>query len=245
MIPVYICEDDAQQLKVLKNLVLETIKKENLDNVELAYATKYPTEILEKMNTDTVCLYLLDVDLGTDEMSGLDLAAKIRSANANAWIIMITAYNFALESYKMKLGVKDYIMKSGSMLTSIRVKECLKELHESTHSKVEEEDSRLRMGDTYSMKADEIYYICALPNEKRKVAIYTKTGYCTAQITLKELINQNNPSFFLCGRSNLININYINSIDRVNKNVVMKNGTEIPIPPRHIKTLERKLLSCL
>lgn len=245
MIPVYICEDDAQQLKNLTNIVLETITKENLHSIKLACATKYPTEILEKMNTETVCLYLLDVDFGVGEMSGLDLASKIRRANANAWIIMITAYNFTLETYKMKLGVKDYILKGGSLSMPIRVKECLKELHESTHSQIEEEDGSLQFGDTFSMKADEIYYIRAVADEKRKVAIYTKTGFCTANISLKELVSQNNPSFFLCGRSHLININHISKIDRFNKYVVMKSGNEISIPPKHIKTLERKLLSHL
>jgi len=243
MIPVYICEDDEQQLKLLKSLVVEIINDEGLDGIKLAYATKYPTEILEKMDTDKISLYLLDIDFGENEMSGLDLASKIRSRNINAWIVMITAYNFALNTYKMKIGVKDYILKGNPESMAIRIKEYLKDLHNSVRLVAISSDNDLRIGDFFKMKAEEIYYISVAPSEKRKIEIYIKNGFSTISGTLKDLIYPNNATFFQCGRSYVININYVRKIDQVNKCVVMDNGANIPISKKHIRALETKLLS--
>jgi two-component system response regulator AgrA len=243
MIPVYICEDDAQQLKLLKSLVVEIINDEGLDGIKLAYATKYPTEILEKMDTDEISLYLLDIDFGENEMSGLDLASKIRSRNINSWIVMITAYNFALKTYRMKIGVKDYVLKGDTELMAIRIKECLKDLHNSVRLVAIDNDNYLRIGNSFKMKAEEIYYISVVPSEKRKLEIYRKNGFSTISGILKDLIYPHNAIFFQCGRSYVINLNHVRKIDKVNKCVVMDNGANIPITKKLIRALETKLLS--
>jgi two-component system response regulator AgrA len=245
MIPVYICEDDAQQLKVLKNLVVNIVNDENFDNIKLVCTTKYPTEILEKMNDNEIALYLLDIELGDAEMSGLDLASKIRRRNAAAWIIMITAYNFALNTYKMQIGVKDYIIKGEPEAMSLRLKKYLRELQDSTHLAALNNEIYLQVDGTFKIKVDDIYYIAALADIKRKVDVRSKTGSSVISTTLKELISQNDTVFFQCGRSYLINIKNVKKIDRFNNCVIMANDDKIPIPPRQIKTLERRLLTHL
>lgn len=245
MIPVYICEDDAQQLKVLKNLVVKIVDDENLDKIKLICATKHPTEILEKMNDNETALYLLDIELGENEMSGLDLASKIRDRNASAWIIMITAYNFALNTYKMQIGVKDYIIKGEPEIMSLRVKKYLRELQEFTHMPSLNSEIYLKVKGTFKIKVDDIYYIAALADMKRKVDVRSKTGNSVISTTLKDLISQNDMAFFPCGRSYLINVKNVKKINRINNCVIMANNDNIPIPPRQIKVLERRLLSHL
>jgi two-component system response regulator AgrA len=245
MIPVYICEDDTQQLKILKNLVIDIVNDENLDKIKLVCATKYPTEILEKMNDNENALYLLDIELGENEMSGLDLALKIRGRNASAWIIMITAYNFALNTYKMQIGVKDYILKGEPEVMSLRLKKYLRELQNFTCLAALNSEIYLQVDGTLKIKVDDIYYIATAADSKRKVDIRSKTGSSAIATTLKDLINQNDTVFFQCGRSYLINVRYVKKINKITNCVIMANDDKIPIPPRQIKMLERRLLTHL
>lgn len=241
MIPIYICEDEPQQLKILKKIVSESIHSNGYSGIKVKSATNDPLIILEKVNVDEISLYFLDIDLGTNKMSGLDLAKEIRKHNINAYIVMITAYNFALETYQFKIGVKDYIIKSNPDTMSIKIKECLKDFYNSVQTIEADKCSYLKISNSYKISIDEIYYISVKPDEKRKVLIYRKNGYSTLPISLKELISQNNVSLFLCDRSHMININYIKKIDRNNKCIFLDNGIKISVSRRRIRILERMI----
>lgn len=241
MIPVYICEDEPYQLKILMKIVSEAIKAEGFTEMKIACAAKDPLEIIERINSNTLSLYFLDVDLGDNKMSGLELAVKIREQNVNAHIVMITAYDFALDTYRLRIGVKDYIIKGNPETMAIRIAECLKDLYNAAKTLEADNCSYLKVNDSYKINVDEIYCISTKPGEKRKVVILKKVEVSTMPISLKEIMYQNNAALFQCDRSHMININYVNIIDSDNKCAILENGLKVPVSRRRIKLLERKI----
>lgn len=239
VIPVYICEDEPQQLKAFKKSVSQIIKSENLMGLKLVCVTKDPMEILVKVNCNEMAIYFLDIQLGENKMNGLDLASKIRERNSVAYIILITAYDFAIDTYRRKINVKDYIVKGNPKLMVTRIKENLHDAY--AYSREIDNSNYLSIKNAHNIRVDEIYYIRVPPNEKRKINIIHKTGVSTAPITLKEVSLQRLAGLIQCERSYIININHVRRVDRENNCVVMENGEAVPSSRRHIIELGRML----
>lgn len=242
MIPVYICEDEPQHLKLLKKIISEIIVSEGLHEIKIACATKDPLEILDKVSSGESSLYFLDIELGENKMNGLDLAARIRKCNNNASIIMITSHNFAIETYRMKLGVTDYIMKVDPEIVAARIKECLIDAHMSMQEPKTDEVIYLSVSGSYEIDVSDIYYINVIPGVKRRVVIHRKSGQTIITMALKDIIQQRIPVLMRCDRSHIININYVNAIDRENNKIIMVTGEKIPVSWRCIKDIDRKLI---
>lgn len=242
MIPVYICDDETQHLKLLKKMITEIITSEELHEIKIVCATKEPMEILDKVSENEPAVYFLDVELGENKISGLELAARIRKINNSASIIMITSYNFALETYRMKIGVTDYIMKVDPDVVAKRIKECLIDIEMSMQEPKTEENIYLNVSGSYEIDVNDIYYINVIPDMKRKAVIHRKTGQTIVTMSLKDIMQQRHISTLLrCDRSHIVNINYINKIDHENNQIVMVTGERIPVSWRCIKDIERKL----
>ena len=240
MIPVYICEDEPQHLKLLKKIISEIIISEELHSIKIVCATKDPLEILEKMNSNETALYFLDIELGENKINGLELAAQIRKCNNNASIIMITSHNFALETYQMKIGVTDYIMKVDPNIVTARIKKCLLDIHIAAKESKTKDTIYLNVLGSYEIDISEIYYISVIPDIKRKTVIHRKAGETIVTISLKDIMQQRIPSLLRCDRSHIVNINHINSIERANNKIIMVTGETIPVSWRCIKDIERK-----
>lgn len=90
---IVICEDD--------NLILEHINKTisnyamiNYWNFEVVLADTNPDIILDyaRKNKNIDC-YFLDIDLGKDKQTGIDLGKKIRDLDPFAKLIYVTGYD--------------------------------------------------------------------------------------------------------------------------------------------------------
>lgn len=241
MIPVYICDDETQHLKLLKKIVSEIITSEELREIKIVCATKDPMEILNKMSGSEQAIYFLDIELGEDKISGLELAARIRQRSSNASIIMITSHNFALETYKMKIGVTDYIMKVDPDVVAERIKECLVETKTSMQEPKTEETIYLNVSGSYEIDVNDIYYINVVPDVKRKVTIHKKSGQTIVTMTLKDVLQQRIPILLRCDRSHIVNANHIDMVDRQNNEIVMVTSERIPVSWRCVRDIERKL----
>lgn len=243
MIPVYICDDERQHLKLLKKIISEIIVSEKLHEIKIVCATKDPMEILDKANDNEASIYFLDIELGENKISGLELASRIRQHNSNATIIMITSHNFALETYRMKIGVTDYIMKVDPDVVAERIKECLLEARTLMQDPKTEEAIYLNVSGSYEIDVNDIYYINVVPGVKRKVMIHRKTGQMIVAMTLKDITQQRIPILLRCDRSHIVNVNHINMVDRENNQIIMVTSERVPVSWRCIRDVERKLAS--
>jgi two-component system, LytTR family, response regulator len=99
MIRCIIIDDEQHAIDILKHYVQQT------PLLELVGTTTNPLEALQLVNSQSVDLVFLDIQM--PELSGIDF---VRAIHGKAKVILTTAYSeFALESYE--LDVVDYLLK--------------------------------------------------------------------------------------------------------------------------------------
>jgi two-component system response regulator AgrA len=245
MLPIYICDDNKSELKIFKKMVLEIIKAEGLKGMGVVCATPDPVEILDKLGRNiSPALYFLDIDLGPGVIDGIEVAAQIRELNQNAQIVMITGYDFALETYRRKIGIRDYILKGDIKDMAERVKTCLIDARGPVADPGDEDRIFMTIYSNYlkfTVDVNEIYYIEVVTGTQRKLNIHKKNGTMSASTTLKDLISQASNTFFQCHKSFIININYVKEINTKQREVIMINGVRIPASLINIKKLEKAI----
>lgn len=245
MFPIYICDDNVIELKRFKKIITEIITGEGFTEMFVASATPNPMEILAKLGENTIpALYFLDIDLGQGVIDGIELASRIRKNNAKAVIVMITGYNFALETYKMQIGVKDYILKGDIKEMSQRIKACLVDARLPLAEPDDSDRTFLTIHSNYTKIAvdvNEIYYIEVAVGTQRKLNIHKRNGFMSASATLKEITGQASDTILQCHKSYMINIKHVVSIDTKNRKVVMDNGIIVPVSIIYIKKIKREL----
>jgi two-component system response regulator AgrA len=243
MVPVYICEDNKIALKRLEKIVLEIIKAEGIKEMSIVCLTSDPMEILNRFDPNiTHALYFLDIDLGLEAMDGIELASQIRKRNPYAQIVMITGYNFALETYQKKIGIKDYILKGDLQKMTARVRDCLLDASEHIVEQTDSDGIYLTIHNNYTkitIDVSEIYYIEVTAGTQRKLSIHKSNGTMNASATLKELIGQASGTFFQCHKSYMINLNHVDTVDIGKRIVVMDNGAIIPVSLININKLKK------
>lgn len=245
MLPIYICDDNINELKQFKKIITEIINAEKFTEMYIASATHDPMEILDKLDNNIIpALYFLDIDMGPGAVNGIELASKIRKHNEKAVIVMITAYNFALETYQMKIGVKDYILKGDIKEMSQRIKACLIDARLPMTESDDANHIFLVIHSNYAkveVDVSEIYYIEVVTGTQRKLNIHKSNGIMSASATLKELSGQARGIIFQCHKSYMININHIVSIDTKKRKIVMDNGDMVPLSLINIKKIKKEL----
>lgn len=112
MLNFVLCDDNKaalERFEKMLNLVLEN--NDLYGNISLA--TTNVTEVLDHVKNNIVDVVILDIDLNTN-ISGLELAQKIRKINKKVYIIFETAHlEYLLLAYKCKTF--DYLPKPISL----------------------------------------------------------------------------------------------------------------------------------
>lgn len=238
-ISAIIVDDEQEARDLLENLLIDfeeiqVISKEsNVDNAIKIIIDKTPDIIF------------LDIEM--PEKNGFDLINEIHNLNLNPTIIFITAFNRAVEAFDK--AAFDYLMKP------IEIDRLRKTINRyKTEKKT----------DNLADKIDKLK--CFLQPEKIK--FNTKTGflllnpedivYCKADGNYSYLFLSNGKKeyitkqlgqiecqllddhFFRISRTIVINMNYLSSVDRKSKKVILLNGIqeiELAISVKRLKVL--------
>ena len=101
MLNFVLCDDNEIILERLSKMLESLFIQHNID-AEIGCASVNPTEILEFAKNNSITALFLDIDLKS-EISGLNLAEKIREIDKNAYIIFTSAHlEYILMAYKYK-----------------------------------------------------------------------------------------------------------------------------------------------
>ena len=107
MLNFVLCDDSHTAIEKLSIMLDSIFIKNNLDG-QIVFSTPNPYNLLKYVETHSVNVVILDVDLNTD-INGLKLAEKIRTQNKSIYIIFITGHlEYGLIAYKYKTF--DYMM---------------------------------------------------------------------------------------------------------------------------------------
>jgi len=227
-------DDVTHNTNTIKRLDL-IFNKHNFE-ATIALNTTDPNEVLEYCfkNNSRSNVYLLDVNVQR-KMTGIDVASIIRSKDAKAYIVFISAHpEFVMPSLKTK--VFDYLIKP----VSIGVLEaCISSIFKD-FIKLNNEIGpilSIKSGfEVYNLLLDEIIYF-----EKfgHLLVVHTISKRIESAESLEHIEEKlDKMKFFRCHKSYIVNLSYISFVDYPNSIVHLKNEEECLVSKRCKKELK-------
>ncbi|MFQ7125343.1 MAG: LytR/AlgR family response regulator transcription factor [Eisenbergiella sp.] len=237
MIPIYLCEDDKNQLDLLASTIEKYIFIQGYD-MEIVCRAASPHDLLSALAPKAeTAVYFLDIQLGSD-MDGIELAAKIRKNDPRAFIIFTTTHSeMAMTTFRYQVEPLDFLVKDDPQYT-FQILHCLKNIIEK--SSVPAPDIRLHLhlpDQDLFLPVSEILYIQS--TAAHRITIHTVNGIYQCGGSLNETMSRLDDSFFLCHKSALVNTRHIRSIFRRPCYIELDGGATCPCAQRRFKQLQK------
>ncbi len=230
---IVICDDSESDAATAKEAIMKTA-----DELHVVAEVDYYSnaEDIEKKLLDEesdVDLLILDIDM--PEVSGLDIAERIRDNNNDLLIIFLSnheefvfrAIEFQPFRYirKIKLDVE--------MPLAIRSAAKIIESRADKPVVIDTDNGEIKI------MTSEIMYLEAY---KRKTTIHLKSGEnCLSKINISEILNLiNNDKFIMIHRSCAVNADFIKALK--NDIIIMKNNKPMLITRSKVKDVKQKIL---
>jgi DNA-binding LytR/AlgR family response regulator len=221
-----IADDEPIARQILENYI------QAIPNLEIIASCKNAFEVLEILQTKTVDILFLDINM--PKLSGLSL---LKTMQQKPSVIITTAYpEYAIEGFE--LSVTDYLLKPFSLerflqaVNKVPQKEVSKP-ETTTITKQEIPQSIFVKSDKKIIKIDfdQINHIEAYGNY---IKIFTDTMILTPQ-TLTEFLEKLPNHFIRIHKSCIINFNQLKLID--GNQVVLQNNTKLQIGKSYRKSV--------
>lgn len=210
------------------SMIGDKVKRNVSIDFELKYynnAQEYKNDLLKNKSYDIV---LLDIDLGED--SGITLANMTNNLFPYTQIIYITAYaNYASDVYETEHIY--YIDKE-------QIDKYLPLALNKAINNIQKMKSQIL---SFSWKKQEFQIsqkdILYIERKKRITYIITQSFTYQTPAKLNDLLLQLNDLFICCHNSYIVNLKQIAIIQRTD--IILKNGTILPISRSHAKELKQ------
>ena len=234
MIPVYICDDEQAISQRLKKIILDQIMILNSDMGPVQTAD-CPAGLLELQQQNMVpAIYFLDIDF-PGQISGLELAQKLRRYDPRGFIVFITAHgDLAFETFRLRLEAMDYIVKGDYDAMSVRVRDCLTSIQDRLRDEPSGQGRycTLKLFDTIRhIPIEDILYFEAL-GYKHTLRLHLVNELLEFNSSLEHFGEQLGDGFWRCHRGFLVNRSRIRTVDLKCQAVILDNGTECPLSRR-------------
>ena len=223
-----ICDDEQADVVYLQSL-LEKWAESTRAALKIERYSSAEAFLFQYEEDKDFDLLLLDIEMG--EMSGLELARKIRQENRAVQIIFITGYmEYIAEGYDVE--ALHYLLKP---VTAEKLFAVLDRAAERLKSK-EKELCLALPGTVVWIPFHEIRY---LEVQRNYVTVHGAEAY-TVKKTLNELEEELDESFCRTGRSYIVNLLFVKKITRMQ--VVLKDGEEIPLSRNFYEKMNRAMI---
>lgn len=240
MLSIYICEDNAEQMIKIGNIISDLIIYKNLD-MHIEKITQNPDEIikhLKERNNTEYGVYFLDIDLSTD-INGIELGSMIRQYDPRAYIVYITIHPDLLSlTFKHKVEALDYISKADQNLRN-RISDCLKNINEKHRIDIKAKNKGLfvKVEDkNLSVSYDNILYI-ETSTSPHKLIMYTYNQIIEFYGSITDIQNELDDRFKVIHRSRIVNIDKVISINKKNKSLTLDNDVIVYASIRAFKKI--------
>lgn len=213
MLNFVLCDDNKHLLNKFSQL-LQLVFDNNELNGNISYISTNGKDILDFIKHNTVDVAILDIDL-KDTYSGLQLANDIRSINKSIYIIFLTGHlEYLLFAYKCKTF--DYLTKpitfNNLETTILRLFNDIYSNY-STHSFIKINNNKTLINQ------NSINYI---EKDRTKIVIKTDSADYIFYSSFNKLLHDLPKNFVRCHKSYIVNINNIESIDKLT--IKLKNN---------------------
>lgn len=245
MIPIYICDDNADMLQALDIMIKKHILIQNYD-MSIVCCTTTPLEIIDRLKADHQrAVYILDVDLKSNLYDGFSLAKQIREHDTRGFIIFVTTHEeLLLETFKYRLEAMNYLIKEDVLLEN-QLGRCLDDIHHLISQENCHQDSyyTVRIADmAYQIPIHEILYFETAYNS-HCVVLYTLHRRLEFRGNLNAIEKEMDSSFLRIHRSFLIHMGYITVINNADNTLLLNHCITCPISRKGKRLLKEKGIS--
>ena len=231
MIPVYICDDEQAISRRLKKIISDQIMILNSDMGPVQTAD-CPAGLLELQQQNMVpAIYFLDIDF-PGQISGLELAQKLRRYDPRGFIVFLTAHgDLAFETFRLRLEAMDYIVKGDYDAMSVRVRDCLTSIQDRLRDEPSGQGRycTLKLFDTIRhIPIEDILYFEAL-GYKHTLRLHLVNELLEFNSSLDHFGEQLGDGFWRCHRGFLVNREHIRTVHLKEQIVELDTGEECPL----------------
>lgn len=227
---IAICDDEQNELSYLRSLTDKWLKSSGNTSDILCFDSgeAFLFDYDFNKNYD---LLLLDIEM--KEISGIDLARKLRDRNDNVQIIFITGYpDFMSEGYDV--AALHYLMKP--------VSECkLCEVLDRAAANCRKQKRMILLKTSYENRridADSVIYAEAFAHS---VNICTSDGDLEVKMSMTDAEKLLGDGFVRCHRSYIVSLRYISRITKTE--VVLDNGKALPLSRNSYNAVNQAFIS--
>ena len=202
MLNFVLCDDNKAALERFEKMLNLVLENNDLDG-NISLATTNVNEVLDHVKNNIVDVVILDIDLNTN-ISGLELAQKIRKINKKVYIIFETAHlEYLLLAYKCKTF--DYLPKPISLNN---LESTISRLFNDIRQDADKTFIELTNG--IILNTNSVLYI---EKNNTKLVFKTTTGEYSTYSSFNKFQNKLPPTFIRCHKSYIANVSNINHID--------------------------------
>ena len=222
MINFVICDDNLNIAKKLKEM-FEILFFKNDIEAEIKLVTDNPNKVLEYEENNTVDVLILDINLNSN-ISGIDVAKKIRKRNKKIYIIFSTGHlEYSLVAYSVKTF--DYLPKP---VTLERLEITLNRLLEDLNNNPS--NSFIRINNKTIINQKEI---CFIKKDGMKLVFCTNSGEFETYNSLERIQNTLPNNFVRCHKSYIVNTQQILNINKKNSSIIFTNNQTCDIGEKY------------
>lgn len=226
-----ICDDDPNFCNVIVTMLNEFLLPD--DQVSVYHSG---SQLLDAVLGERTPIDLILLDIEMPGISGLETAVELREMQPNVFIIIITNYmKYALKGYEIQAF--HYLLKP---LNVTKLKKEIDHVRQIVDSFVRDV---LYINTKEASFFVPLIHILYIESQGRIITVHTPShDYCYYK-RIHQLDNElNSKGFFRIHKSFIVNLVCISHINRSNKQVILTNGTKIPVAPTKINDLISAIL---
>ena len=222
MLNFVICDDNLAVTEKLSKMFENIFLKYDYP-AKVTLATNKAKELLKHISENKVDVLVLDINLHSD-ITGLEIAEKVRKINKDCYIIFTTAHlEYALVAYKYKTF--DYLSKP---ITTERLEETVVRLFEDLNG---EPRKYIKLDNRNTIiNEDEIEYI---KRDGMKIVFHTESRDYELYSSFAKLKGTLPGNFVRCHKSFIANINNISKVEPVSNLVYFGKNSTCDIGPKY------------
>ena len=228
MVNFVICDDEIHMVEKISIILEKAFLKNDFDAKIVLKTTDY-NEVVSFMSSNIVNVVILDIEFRGSNITGLDVANKIRKINKNCYLIFITShFEYVMQAYKFKTF--DYLIKNAITLETLT--NTLNRLFDdisNTNVKFFRVDNRGTFIDL-----NDIQFI-----EKNGMRIIYHTSHKDYETynSFKKIENKLPNNFVRCHKSFIANLKNIVNISFSDNTILFKNDSICYIGPKYKNSL--------
>ena len=238
---ILICEDNKIMLNIIHKTVANYTMIHDWDNVTI-FPTNTATETLEIINSKKIDFFFLDIDLGNNEINGIELGRKIRDIDPFAKLIYITSHDNMQNIILQKMiSPFAYILKNKDSL-----EQEIRSVLEAVFSQYKKEIITNPTTNKIPIKTgtrqlffhiDDILYFETFGNHKISIVLKDDKNY-SFYGKLSE-IAQLSKKLIYCHKSYIMNIDNILEIEK--DKIVFTNNIELLLSENSIRKIKKTI----